>query len=200
MPYDDADQTVTTFVEELAVAGNTAELLEALGAPIEVDENTLRREKELIDRTIKHKESQNLTNLPVAVGAAAFLREYGQTLALDVAQVRAALTNKLLEVANHEDAKISLRAIELLGKHIDIGLFTERTEININYNSPESLEAAIKERVKRLLNAEVVDVEPLGKDLDAELGVYVRNRVVEGEYEEVVEEPEAPEEEHNGEE
>jgi uncharacterized protein (DUF39 family) len=200
VPYDDADQTVTTFVEELAVAGNTAELLEALGAPIEVDENTLRREKELIDRTIKNKESQNLTSLPVAVGAAAFLREYGQTLALDVAQVRAALTNKLLEVANHQDAKISLRAIELLGKHIDIGLFTERTEININYNSPESLEAAIKERVKRLLNAEVVDVEPLGKDLDAELGVYVRNRVVEGEYEEVAEEPEAPEEEHNGEE
>jgi acyl carrier protein len=61
----------------------------------------------------------------------------------------------------------------LLGKHSDIGLFTERSEITINYNSPEALETAIKERIKRLLNADVIDVTPIGMDLDEELGVYV---------------------------
>jgi hypothetical protein len=63
-----------------------------------------------------------------------------------------------------------LKALELLGKHSDIGLFTERSEITINYKNPEELENAIKERIKRLLNASVVDVTPLSADLDAKLG------------------------------
>ena len=90
----------------------------------------------------------------------------------DVMEVRAALTNKLLEIASCGEIKHELKALELLGKHSDIGLFTERSEININYNSPDSLEKAIKDRVKRLLNAEVVDIPVSGLDLDEELGVY----------------------------
>jgi hypothetical protein len=86
--------------------------------------------------------------------------------------VRTALTNKLLEIADCGDIKHELRAIELLGKHVDIGLFTERSEISINYKDPESLEKAIKERVKRLLNADIIDVTPVGLDLDEELGIF----------------------------
>ena len=70
VPYDDADDAVHTFEDELAVAANTAELLEALGAPIEVDDKTLAQEKELIDKVVKEKDTKPLTNLPVAVGAA----------------------------------------------------------------------------------------------------------------------------------
>ena len=194
VPYDDADGSVHTFEDELAVAANTAELLEALGAPIEIDDKTLAQEKELIDKVVKEKDTEPLTSLPVAYGAASFLRAYGQAIALDVVQVRAALTNKLLEIADCGDVRHELRAIELLGKHSDIGLFTERSEITINYNSPESLEAAIKERVKRLLNADVVDVKPLGMDLDEELGVYNKEQVQDAEFEEVKEEEETDEE------
>jgi hypothetical protein len=58
-----------------------------------------------------------------------------------------------------------------LGKHSDIGIFTERSEITINYKNAEDLEQAIKERVKRLLNADIIDVTPIGADLDDVLGV-----------------------------
>jgi hypothetical protein len=85
--------------------------------------------------------------------------------------VRTALTNKLLEIADCGEIKYELKAIELLGKHSDVGLFTERSEINVNYNSPEGLEKAITDRVKRLLNADVIDMKPLGMDLDEELGI-----------------------------
>jgi hypothetical protein len=193
VPYDDADDTVHTFEDELAVAGNTAELLEQLGAPIEVDANTLKKEQELINRVVREKDIAPLTSLPVAVGAASFLRAYGQSLALDINQVRAAITTKLMEIADCGDTKYELRALELLGKHSDIGLFTERSEITINYNSPESLEAAIKERVKRLLNADVVDIKPLGMDLDEELGVYRREEVQDAEFAEVEEQTDGEE-------
>ena len=171
IPFDTDDQTVNTFAEELAVAGNTAELQVQLGAPLEVDERTAQREMALIEQAIKEKKSKPLTNPNTAFAAAAFLRTYGQQMAFDVARARAAITNKLMELANCGDPRFELKALEMLGKHSDIGLFTERSEITINYKDPTELENAIKERVKRLLNAEVIDVTPIGADLDDQLGV-----------------------------
>lgn len=171
VPFNTDDETPTTFVEEVAVAGATAELQVALGAPLEVDESTAEKEKTLLQKAIESKKATGLTSPTTAFAAAAFLRTYGQQLALDVATARSAITNKLMEIANCGDPKFELKALELLGKHSDIGLFTERSEITINYKDPKDLEDAIKERVKRLLNADVVDVTPIGADLDDVLGV-----------------------------
>lgn len=171
IPFDTDPDTTDTFVDELTVAANTAELQVGLGAPLEVDEQTALREMDLIDKALKEKKTKNLTSTNTAFAAAAFLRTYGQQIALDVAAARSAITHKLMELANCGDARYELKALELLGKHSDIGLFTERSEITINYKNPEDLEAAIKERVKRLLNAEIIDVTPVGVDLDEQLGV-----------------------------
>jgi hypothetical protein len=171
VPYDTSDETSNSYLDEIAVAANTAELQVELGAPLEVDEKTANQEKELIERAIREKKTQALTNTTTAFAAAAFLRTYGQQLAMDVSQARAAITHKLMELANCGDPRYELKALELLGKHSDIGLFTERSEVTINYKDPSDLENAIKERVKRLLNADVVDVTPLGADLDDQLGV-----------------------------
>ena len=173
VPYSTDDEDLDNFADKLASVANTAELLEQLGAVPEMTKETLAEEKELLDAAIKNQKVAPLTkSLPAALGAAAFLKAYGQSRAFDIDQIRAALTNKLLEIADCGEVKYELKAIELLGKHSDIGLFTERSEINVNYNNPESLESAIVERVKRLLNADVVDIKPLGMDLDEELGIY----------------------------
>lgn len=187
LPFDIEEPELATFMDEVAVAANTAELLEELGAPLEVDEHTLEREKALIEAVAKRQQTAPLKNYSTALAASGFLKTYGQNLAFDVGQVRAALTNKLLEIANCGETKYELKALELLGKHSDISLFTERSEITINYNSPDALEAAIKERVKRLLNAEIIDATPVEVDLDEELGVYVREEEAE-EAEEAAEE------------
>lgn len=171
LPFDLSDQEPVTFVEEVEVAGATAELLVELGAPLEVDPETAEREKRLLEAVTKNKKKEPLQQLTTAFGAAQFLRQYGQQMAFDAAQARAAITVKLMEIANCGDTKYELKALELLGKHSDIGLFTERSEITINYKDPESLENAIKERVKRLLNADIIDVTPIGVNLDEELGV-----------------------------
>ena len=173
VPYSLDEEVPKTYADAVAIAARTAELLESLGATVEVDPVTLEREKSLLDAVVKQQQVEPLKNLSTALGASAFLKQYAQNLAYDVHQVRAALTNKLLEIANCGDTKFELKAIELLGKHSDIGLFTERSEVTVKYNSPDALESAIKERVKRLLNANVIDVPVHGSDLDDELGVYV---------------------------
>jgi hypothetical protein len=171
VPFSTDDEDLDSFADRLASAASTAEFLESLGAPVEINPADLEEEKKLIDAVVKDQKTKPLSNLPTALGAAAFLRAYGKQTAVDVAEVRTALTFKLLEIADCGETKYELKAIELLGKHSDIGLFTDRSEININYNSPEALETAIKERVKRLLNADIVDIKPLGMDLDEELGI-----------------------------
>jgi hypothetical protein len=186
VPYTTEEEKPSTFMDEVSITAMTAELLEQLGAPLEVDSDDLEREKKLIKGAIEDKKATALRSPAAATAARGFLQEYGRSLAVDAAQVRTALTNKLLEIADCGEIKYELKAIELLGKHSDIGLFTERSEININYNSPESLEKAIKDRVKRLLNADVIDMKPLGMDLDEELGIAI----VDADYEEIEEEDE----------
>jgi hypothetical protein len=172
LPYSPEDVEAPSFMDELTASANTADFLEEMGVPLEVDPSTFEREKALLEGAIKGQHVAPLTNYATALGAKAFLQQYGQNLAFDAGQVRAALTNKLLEIANCGETKFELKALELLGKHSDISLFTQRSEININYNSPEALESAIKERVKRLLDAEVVDVTPINVSLDEEFGVF----------------------------
>jgi len=167
VPYDLADEKPSTLLEEMAVAGNTAELQESLGASLDITEGDVEREKELLRAVAEAKKPSNLSHQPTAFAAAAFLRSYGQQLAMDAAQARAAITNKLMEIADCGDPRYELKALELLGKHSDIGIFTERSEITVNYSSPEDLEKAIKERVKTLLNATVVETV----SLDDQLGV-----------------------------
>ena len=171
VPYDTTEEKPATYLEELAVAGNTAEVQVALGAPLELNEEDADAQKALIEAALKNRKAPALKDTNTAFAAAAFLRTYGTVVALDVAQSRSAITNKLMELANCGDPKYELKALELLGKHSDIGLFTSKSEITINYKDPQDLENAIKERIKRLLNADVVDVTPIGADLDEELGV-----------------------------
>ena len=175
VPYDLSEEKPATLLEEMAVAGNTAELQVELGAALDISEGDIAREKELIEAVAKARKPANLTNQTTAFAAAAFLRTYGAQLALDAAQARAAITNKLMEIADCGDPRYELKALELLGKHSDIGIFSERSEITINYKNPEDLEKAIKERIKNLLNATVVDVTPIGEtsseELDAIFGV-----------------------------
>lgn len=189
IPFSLDEEEPEDYLDQVAIAANTADILEELGAPIEVDDKTLKKEKALIKSALKDKNPDALRTYPAAMAASAFIKNYGHNLAHDVMEVRAALTNKLLEIANCGDTKFELRALELLGKHSDISLFTERSEITVNYKSPEALETAIKERVKRLLKAEVIDMPVLSEDLDDELGTYKPPRLQdESEPEEIEEE------------
>ncbi len=172
VPYDLRSEKPATPLEKLAVAANTVELQEALGSVLDLDQADLDKEKALIENAVKNKKSKDLSQPNTAFAAAAFLRTYGQQLAMDAAQARAAITNKLMELANCGDPRYELKALELLGKHSDIGIFTERSEITINYKDPADLENEIKERVKRLLNASIVETVSLVDSLDEDLGVF----------------------------
>ena len=160
IPYHPIDDKPNDFVEALGIAANTSEALGQLGASVpEIDSEDLGKTTSLIDQALKSKDEKALNNPMAAYAAKEFLRVYTARLAVDVSDVRSALTNKLLELANCGDPRFELKALELLGKHSDIALFTERSEVTVNYKNSGDLESAIKERIGRLLRSSVVDVD-----------------------------------------
>ena len=171
IPYDTSPEKAKTFQDEIAVAANTADLIKELGATIDLDPEDIDAFKSLTESSDRAKASRALQNPRTASAASLFLQQYANQVAAEVNEVRSAITAKLMEIANCGDPKYELKALELLGKHSDVGLFTDRSEITINHKSADSLENAIKERIKRLLNSDVVDVVPIADSLDEELGV-----------------------------
>jgi hypothetical protein len=191
-PYDTADVETSSFAEELAVVANTQDLLEQLGPPPEITQEDAVKTASLLDKAVKAQDKTALASPPVAFAAREFLRVYSGRIAAEMSDVRAALTNKLLELANCGDPRFELKALELLGKHSDIALFTERSEVTVTYKNSSDLETAIKERVKRLLNAK--DITPENAvttdTLDDILGVVDMGTPVEVNAQETVDEPE----------
>jgi hypothetical protein len=97
------------------------------------------------------------------------LTEYDHRVILDATQARTYITNRLLEISACGDPKSELRAIELLGKLSDVGAFTDKSEITITHRSANDLRQVIQDKISKLLQIDVVDVE--AKSISDELGL-----------------------------
>tara|TARA_E500000331_G_C17233425_1_gene703692 strand:+ start:1328 stop:1927 length:600 start_codon:yes stop_codon:yes gene_type:complete len=104
------------------------------------------------------------------------LQEFGQAVAESAVQVRHLVTNKLLLETENPDDRTRIRALELLGKISDVGLFSEKSEITVTHQSTDDLRAKLRGKLEKLVNpyeevedAVVLDGETI--DVDAELGL-----------------------------
>lgn len=149
----------------------TAEFLQAFGAPNEPsEEDKVRARTAFHDSVSSAKETNVVTAQTNAVTTSAsavhlksILSEYDQVVVSSAVQIRTYVTNKLIEETTHPDPKIRIRALELLGKVGDVGLFIERSEVTVKHKTTLELEASIKDRISKLLelrskSEEVIDV------------------------------------------
>lgn len=88
----------------------------------------------------------------------AMLTAYDWEFVNQAKELRGMAVAKLVEETEHPDARIRLRAIELLGKVTEVALFTERLEVKKTDLSDTELDAKIKEKLARLTG--VVDIKP----------------------------------------
>ncbi len=105
------------------------------------------------------------------------LKEFGQSVVQSATHIRHLVTNKLLLETENPDAKVRIRALELLGKMSDVSLFAEKSEITVTHQSTDDLRSKLREKLERLVKVEdnrskdsiVIDGESF--DLDKELGL-----------------------------
>ena len=146
---------VTDDEDEIDLLDPTQIFNEAFGG----DSSAMKEAESLIDNPDKAPKTKlpkpniapaQVFNTYTAVKLGSILSEYDKQVVEDSAQLRTYVTNKLVEVSSCGDTKHELRALELLGKISDVGLFAEKTEINVNHTT-DSLEHAIKDKIARII-------------------------------------------------
>jgi hypothetical protein len=164
--------------ENSRVAASTASLMAELGMPFEMTEEDQEEARKLFNSVDVEKKKGSPTssyNPPelykgsVAIKLGALLDAYDGRVIDDAVQARNYITNRLLEISQCGDVKYELRAIELLGKLSDVGAFTEKSEITVTHKTSDDLRKAIQDKIQRLLDMDVIDVE--AKSLEEELGI-----------------------------
>ena len=106
----------------------------------------------------------------------AYLDEYGRAVVNHAIELRHTVTNRLIEESQNPDPRIRIRALELMGKISDVGLFTDRTEVTITHQTTDELRLKLRAKLQRLVaQPEIQDAEVVLNgdviDVDAELGL-----------------------------
>ena len=126
------------------------------------------------ETTSKQVTTQRAAALPPAslIETRRILDEFGSAVVRHSIEIRHLVTNKLLLESENPDPRVRIRALELLGKITDVGLFTERSEVTITHQSTEDLRKTLREKFNRILNKDVQDVVVIDDiDVDKELGI-----------------------------
>jgi len=100
------------------------------------------------------------------------LTEFGASVVESAVTVRHLVTNKLILETENPDPRVRIRALELLGKISDVGLFSEKSEVTVTHQSTDDLKAKLRRKLEKLVNPVeelVLDGEII--DLDVELGI-----------------------------
>jgi len=158
MPMEPQTEKLTER-EEIFAAANTADFLAALGdKEATTDETDAERARDLFETArVPTKYEKQLPGVMRHLDT--LLSEYDHMVIKDAQQVRTYVTNRLLEESNDDDPKIRMRALELLGKITDVGLFTERQEVTVKHQSTEELEDLLRNKLSRLIDGDVSDAE-----------------------------------------
>jgi hypothetical protein len=81
------------------------------------------------------------------------LSEYDHELINSAVRIREFTKNRLLLEADNPDGKIRIRALELLGKIKDVGLFTDRIEITHKAKTDEELATELYNKLEKFMGA-----------------------------------------------
>jgi len=142
-----------TTREKIRAAANTVIALQEMGRVTEITEDDEELARQIFADAREPSEYE-LSRSGVALKLEALLNEYDMKVVRDATQMRNYVTNKLIVESNDPDAKVRLRALEMLGKISDVSLFTEKQEITITHQSTEKLEKMLEDRIEKLISAE----------------------------------------------
>jgi hypothetical protein len=79
------------------------------------------------------------------------------------------VTNKLIIETENADPRVRLRALELLGKITDVGLFTERKEVTVTHQNTGDIQEKLREKLEKLKTLKKNDDGVYEEVQDAEL-------------------------------
>jgi len=145
-------------------AANAAKLLEQHGLGLDPTEDDRSIAAAVVTEYARDPTAMSKAATPARLGkmppaalvlTAELLEQFGHEIVKDAVQVRHLVMNKLVQETDNPDPRIRIRALELLGKITDVGLFTERSEVTVTHQTT----ADLRDRLRNKLN-QLKDVTP----------------------------------------
>ncbi len=163
----------TTPVQALDGKINTSDWLKSMGAP----------DKEAVVSELEKTQARETftaltTNAPTADAHAmvskletpqavrhltSMLTAYDWEFIQQAKELRGYAVAKILEECEHPTASIRLKALALLGKVTEVGLFTEKIEVKKTDMTEDEVDRKLKEKLAKFMD--VTDVQPI-EDID----------------------------------
>lgn len=146
---------------------NTTKWLEKLG--VEDDQKILQEAEAKAARTVfaalannappaDTKTQLTLLKTPESVRhLVTLLSAYDWEFVEQAKQMRGMAVAKIIEETNHPDARIRLKAIEMLGRVTEVALFTDRLEVKKTDLTDAEIDQKLQDKLDKLLN--VIDVD-----------------------------------------
>jgi len=162
LPDDFEAQEPTTLNTKVKVAASTAKVLVEGGAEIPVS-TPEKIEAEELFKVFTDPEQKGMVNAAVNKSLStpatvkhlyAMLSDYDHQVVQEAVQLRRFVTNKLIEDTGLNDPRHRLKALELLGKISDVGLFSEKTEVIVKHATTEELEKQIRSKLANIIGQE----------------------------------------------
>ncbi len=162
-------------VELLEGQIQTTDWLKELGAS--TDEEVLEHAQEEIARdafkalvanpTEAKAALQKVTLPPAIQKIVGMLTAYDWAFVEQAKELRGMAVAKIVEETDHPDARIRLKALEMLGKVTEVGLFTERISVKKEDMSDDELDQKIRDKLAQLqktIDAEATEIENRNAD------------------------------------
>lgn len=179
---------------------NTTKWLETLG--VEDDQKILQEAEAKAARTVfaaltnnttpaETKNQLTLLKTPESVRhLVTMLSAYDWEFVEQAKQMRGMAVAKIIEETNHPDARIRLKAIEMLGRVTEVALFTDRLEVKKTDLTDAEIDQKLQDKLDKLLN--VIDVDITVGETTADITDVEPSTLDDSEHSLTSEEPPAP--------
>jgi hypothetical protein len=158
VPMTDEVQSID-LRERISSAAATLDLLTQVGYEFDISDDDIAAANDLAKSFAKdpvetskaatHRRASGLAPATVAL-VKTILDEFSHEIVESSKAIRNLVINKLIIESENPDARIRIRAIEMLGKMSDVALFTERSEVLITHQSSDDLKSKLKEKLQKL--------------------------------------------------
>lgn len=179
-PFDTNPEEIEQFRERAKAAVATIKEIIELGGEVEITKDDQAQARSAASSSVPLRITEK--NAGALVHLEAILSEYDKELLNYSTRLRSYVTNKLLLETIDEDARVRLKALELLGKVSTVGLFSEKLQVEVKHRKIEDIDAEIETILEKYVGQveEVKEDDELDKVIkeksllemsDAEIGI-----------------------------
>jgi hypothetical protein len=157
-PFDTQPEEITVWRDRAKTAVATILEIIRLGGNVTIDDEDRSKARNVATGNAPLQITEE--NAGTLIQLEAILSEYDKGLLNAATRLRSYVTNKLLLETIDEDAKVRIKALELLGKISNVGLFSERIDINVTHRTVEEIDNELDNVLEKFLGpVERVDTE-----------------------------------------